>query len=141
MLHSAGVNPSAVTATDVRRVVEVFRQFVALPVDEMAPPEEDGDGVLAQFGTFDFRGQTEFSADLTRQLIDAGDEDAPMWQLSCTLHWAPSADTELLGSGRLWSFGKTLDEFFAEAVALPGWAWALDGSQAPRDLKITLAEV
>jgi hypothetical protein len=34
-----------------------------------------------------------------------------------------------------------LDDFFAEAVTLPGWAWALSGSQAPRDLAITFDEV
>ncbi|OJF15430.1 hypothetical protein BG844_04785 [Couchioplanes caeruleus subsp. caeruleus] len=141
MLESAGVYPSTVTAADVRSIVEVFRRFAALPVDGVGRPEEDGDGVLAQFGTFDFRGRPEFSADLTRQLIDASDEDAPMWQLSCTLHWASSTDTELLRSGHLWSFGKTLDEFFTEAVALPGWAWALDRSHTPKDLKIALTEV
>ena len=77
MLAAAGVNPSAVTAADVRTTVEVFRRFAALPVDEVAPPEEDGDGILAQFGTFDVRGQREFTADLTRQFIDAGDQDTP----------------------------------------------------------------
>jgi hypothetical protein len=96
MLRAAGVEPSAVTAVDVRTIVEVFRRFAAFPVDETKPPEEDGDAVLAQFGTFDLRGQPEFSVDLTRQFIEAGDEDAPMWQLSCTLYWIPSAPTEAL---------------------------------------------
>src|SRR5688572_4519749 len=92
MLDDAGVNPSAVTAADVRTTVEVFRRFAALPVDEVAPPEEDGDGILAQFGTFDVRSQREFTADLTRQLrCHADDQDTAMWQLSCTLHWASSA--------------------------------------------------
>ena len=138
MLDDSGVNPSAVTAADVRTTFEVFRRFAAIPADDAAPLEEDGDAVLAQFGTYDFRGQREFSADLTRQFLEAGDEDPPMWQLSCTLHWAPNAETEAVGSGHLWSFGKTLDEFFAEAVVLPGWAWALDGVQAPQDLAIIL---
>jgi hypothetical protein len=141
MLTDAGVNPSVVTAADVRTVVGVFRRFAAISIDDAAPPEEDGDGVLAQFGTFDFRGQREFWADLTRQFIEAGDEYAPMWQLSCTFHWTRSAETEGFASGHLWSFGTPLDEFFAEAAALPGWAWALAGVQAPRDLEITLGEV
>jgi hypothetical protein len=64
-----------------------------------------------------------------------------MWQLSCTLYWAPSAATEVLASGHLWSSGKTLDEFFADAVVLPGWAWALDGVQVPQDLAITIDEI
>jgi hypothetical protein len=141
MLDGAGVNPSAVSTADVRTTVEVFRRFAALPVDDVASPEEDGDGVVAQFGTHDFRGQREFAADLTRQFIEAGDVDAPTWQLSCTFHWAPSTETGLLASGHLWSFGKTLDEFFDEAVALPGWAWALDGQRTPRDLEIDLGGV
>lgn len=141
MLDDAGVNRSVVTAAGVWATVEVFRRFAAIPVDDAAPPEEDGDGVLAQFGTFDLRGRREFSADLTRQFIEAGSEGASIWQLSCTLHWTPSAQTEGLASGHLWSFGKPLDEFFAEAVALPGWAWALAGARAPRDLAITLGEI
>jgi hypothetical protein len=141
MLDGAGVNRRTMGPVDVRKTVEVFRLFAALPVDEVAPPEEDGDGVLAQFGTYDFRGQPEFSADLTRQLIEAGDVDAPMWQLSCRLYWATSTETESLASGHLWSFGRTLDEFFDEVVALPGWAWALDGRRAPVDMEVSLTEV
>ena len=97
--------------------------------------------VLAQFGTRDFRGVPEVSADLTRQLLAAGEAGTRMWQLSCTLHWDPNRETNALASGDLWSFGMTLEEFFGEVAALPGWAWALTGSQAPRDLAITLAEV
>jgi hypothetical protein len=41
----------------------------------------------------------------------------------------------------MWSFGKTLDEFFAEIAGLPGWHWALNGVQEPRDLVITLEEI
>ena len=64
-----------------------------------------------------------------------------MWQLHCTLHWSPSAETEALGSGLLWSFDTTLDNFFAEAVTLRGWAWALAGGQPPRHLTIELGQV
>jgi hypothetical protein len=90
------------------------------------------------------RGPREFSVDLTRQLterVGADNLDAPVWQLSCTLHWAPSTETDLLASGHLWSFDTTLDEFFDAAVALPGWAWALGGRRTPRDLEISLEEV
>lgn len=51
MLDDGGVTPSAVTAADVRTIVEVFRRFAAIPADDAAPVEEDGDAVLAQFGT------------------------------------------------------------------------------------------
>lgn len=141
MLAEAGVSPGAVTAADVRTIVEAYRCFAAIPAEDAASIGEDGDAVLAQFGTHDFRGVPEFSADLTRQLLAVGQVDPPMWQLSCTLHWDPNPETTALASGDLWSFGMTLDEFFGEVAALPGWAWALTGSQAPRDLAITFEEV
>lgn len=89
MLDKAGTQSAAETETDVRYVVATFRRFAALSVEDALPPDEDGDGVLAQFGTYEFRGQREFSADFTRQLIGVG-ENAPTWQLSCTLYWDPS---------------------------------------------------
>jgi hypothetical protein len=46
-----------------------------------------------------------------------------------------------LASGSLWSFGRSLDEFFDDAVALPGWAWALNTSGRPAGLAIVLSEV
>ena len=138
MLDDPRTAPIGATTIDVRHIVDTFQRFAALPVDNAQPLDQDGDGILAQFGTYDLRDQQEFSADLTRQFIEAGPGDTPMWQLSCTLYWAPSAATDGLASGHLWSFGKTLDEFFDEAVALPGWAWALSDAQAPHDFMIML---
>ncbi|MFF5225179.1 hypothetical protein [Dactylosporangium sp. NPDC000521] len=140
MLDHAGVRPGKAAADDVLTTVEVFRRFAAVPVDDAAPPQEDGDGVLAQSGTFNFDGVREFCADLTRQFIEADDEDV-MWQLRCTYHWTPSAETEALGSGLMWSFGMPLDDFFAEALALPGWAWTLAGVQAPQHFTIELDQI
>ncbi|GIM94346.1 hypothetical protein [Paractinoplanes toevensis] len=141
VLDDAAMDSNAVAATDVRHVVEAFRRFAELPVEDARPPDEDGDGVLAQFGTYEFRGQREFSASLTRQLVERGGEDAPMWQLSCTLYWPTNTATENLASGHLWSFGKDIDRFFDEAVALPGWAWALGGTHAPGDVVIMLDQI
>jgi hypothetical protein len=138
MLDHAAVLPGE--GADVLATVEVFRRFAAVPVDDAAAREEDGDGVLAQSGTFNFDGVREFWADLTRQFIKADDEDV-MWQLRCTLRWIPSAETEALGSGVLWSFGRPLDDFFAEALALPGWVWALAGVRAPQHLTIELNQI
>jgi hypothetical protein len=140
MLDGVGVRPGTAAAVNVLTMVQVFQRFAAMPVDDAASPEHDGDGVLAQFGTFTFDGGPEFSADLTRQFIEADDEYA-MWQLRCTFRWTPSAETEALGSGDLWSFGMPLDDFFAEALALPGWAWALAGVHAPRHLTIELGQI
>jgi hypothetical protein len=78
MLNEAGVSPRAVTTASVLATVGTFRQFAMLPAEDAAPPEEDGDAVLAEFGTYDFRGEREFSVGLTRQFTRVGDEDAPM---------------------------------------------------------------
>jgi hypothetical protein len=140
MLDRAGVRPGQAGGADVLAMVEVFRRFAAVPVENAASPDDDGDGVLAEFGTFDFDGAPEFAAGLTRQFIEADDEDV-MWHLRCTFHWTPGAVTEALGSGNLWSFGMPLDGFFAEAVALPGWAWALAGVQPPTTFTIELHQI
>jgi hypothetical protein len=141
MLEAAGVTPESVTVDDVPAVVGTFGRFAAIPAEDAAPPDEDGDGVLAQFGTYSFRGLREFSADLTRQFAERGDDDAPIWQLSCTFHWEPTAETDALESGNQWSFGMSLEEFLSQAVTLPGWAWALASPPPPRDLTITLCQV
>jgi hypothetical protein len=151
--HPRLENPPAVDACQGRRghgrgdigrrprTVDVVRRFATIPVDDGAPVEDDADGMLAQFGSFNFRGTPEFSADLTRQLIEAGDEDAPIWQLQCTFYCDRTPATDALADATLWSFGVSIDEFFTQAITLPGWAYALDGSHAPRELAVTLEEV
>jgi hypothetical protein len=138
MLDGAGVHWSA---ANPRTTVEVFRIFAALPVEGVAPPDNDGDGVLAEFGMYKFRGQYEFSTGFTRQFIEDDEPDPPMWQVSCTLHWPPNLENALLDAGELWSFDKTLDEFFEEAVALPGWAWALERERTPGDLELLFTQI
>lgn len=139
MLDQVGVRPVRVDEACVPTTVEVFRRFAAEPVDDAASSDEDGDGVLGQFGTCNVDGVTEFSADLTRQFI--GMSDGEIWQLHCTYYWTPSAVTEALGAGSLWSFGMPLDDFFTQALVLPGWAWALTGTEAPQRLAIELEQV
>lgn len=56
MLAEAGVAPGAVTRGDVRSIVEIYRRFAGIVADDAAPVDEDGDAVLAQFGTHNFRG-------------------------------------------------------------------------------------
>lgn len=141
MLAEAGIAPGVVGVDCISTVVAIFRNFATISVEDAVPASEDGDGVLAQFGTYDFRGRREFSTDLTRQFIEVGDEDAPMWQLSCAFHWESNAATDSLSSGNLWSFGTPLERFFDEALALPGWAWALASPPSPRDLTIVLDQV
>lgn len=141
MLADGGVNLQSVTASDPSAILELFERFTRIPVDDAAPAEEDGDALLAQFGTFNFRGNPEFSTELTRQLIEAGEDDGAIWQLSCTLYWEATSETDALASGELWSFGLAIDTFFARTSQLPGWSWALGNTQAPRDAVVGLEQV
>ena len=125
MLAEVGVTPGRLDTDQLRAVVDVFRRFVLIPVEDAAPVDDDGDGALAQSGTFKFRGSREFEADLTRQFVEVAEQDPEMWQLSCTLRWHPTEETDALLSGNVWSFDKSWDQFFAEAMELPGWDWAL----------------
>ncbi|MCD4851416.1 hypothetical protein LN996_11395 [Arthrobacter sp. AK01] len=138
----------AVTGADARvgarnpgAVMNVFERFAAMPAYDCAPVDEDGDGVLAQFGTYGVRGIQEFNVDLTRQFIEAGDDDAPTWQLSCTFYWDPTPETLAMGSDSLWSFDFALEDFFRNAALLPGWEWALGTNEQPKSLEITLDQV
>ncbi len=122
-------------------LMKVFERFAAMPANDCAPVDEDGDGVLAQFGTYRVRGTPEFNVDLTRQFIATGDDDAPTWQLSCTFYWDTTPETVALGSGSLWSFDSRLEDFFRNAALLPGWGWALGTNEQPKSLEITLDQV
>ncbi|MFE4197102.1 hypothetical protein ACFRJ9_14650 [Paenarthrobacter sp. NPDC056912] len=131
----AGLPPSPGT------VFDVFRQFAAVPATDAAPAQEDGDGVLAQFGPADHADTIAFMVDLTRQFIETSDENPAIWQLSCVFLWPESPPTSALGRGTLWSFDLSLDGFFAATAALPGWAWALATDQAPNHFAISFDRV
>ena len=88
MLADRGLALGAATGVGVIALVEVYRRFAAIPAGDAAPADQDGDGIPAQFGTYGFCGSPEFSAGFTRQFTGPGDEDPPMWQLSCTLYRA-----------------------------------------------------
>jgi hypothetical protein len=63
----------------------------------------DGDALLFQWGTYDWGKGPSFQYDVTRQTIAGSSaEDDDIWQLSLTLHYAPSAQTADLGSGDAW---------------------------------------
>lgn len=140
MLRRAAVSLSQPVEGATAQVLDVIRDFSRVPVAGLAPRDEDGDGVLAQFGTYDFGGPERFRVDLTRQFIKRG-EDPPIWQLSCTLEWSPSPETNAIGSGELWSFGLDLEDFFSEVVRLEGFQWAMTTPRPPQSITLDLGRV
>lgn len=140
MLATSELTIGALGAPDIGKLVGAFERFCAISVSDSGPAGKDGDGVLAQFGTFAFGGPLQFVVTLTRQFIESQD-DAAIWQLGCSLHWDPSAETTHLGRGELWSFGYPLDEFFARVRTLPGFAWALSTTVDPVRTSVSLEVV
>jgi len=140
LLAESGLTPGVIASEQVRTVVDMFHRFVHVPVEDAAPLDEDGDGTLAQSGTSTWRGPREFEAGLTRQFIEIAGRDPQMWQVHCTLRWDASDETDGLPSGGVWSLGKPWDVFFAEAMRLPGWAWALE-TPRPATLHVALEMV
>lgn len=122
-----------------------MREFTSEPVED-ALPEEDTDGVLAQFGTYD-RGEGEhFELGMTRQIIvadpeDDEDEQGVMTQLECTFRFTPSPELRAVGSGDLWSFDFSPTEFFDRAVALPGFREVRAIAPTPAALVIRHEEI
>ena len=87
---------------------------------DAAPSDEDGDGLLFQWGT-DEQPPT-FRYTLTRQLISRQDGEQDIWQLSLTLHYEASTESRNLpGDRAIWCF---------TTAAIPAWRAAIRASAA-----------
>ncbi|HEX8211939.1 MAG TPA: hypothetical protein VF584_17315 [Longimicrobium sp.] len=95
----------------------VFREFAAVPVSAA------DDTLLFQCGTYDFTGREQFHWNLTRQFsIEEDGEHAGMEQLQLTVLYEPASELRPLEVS-LWSSDcGSLEEFFAEVEALPGFS-------------------
>jgi hypothetical protein len=143
LLHDAGVDVDRPAAEDVERTWAVMRTFAAEPVEDAEPPEQDGDGMLAQYGTYEWGRGEHFELDMTRQLsfTDRDGEYDHMTQLHCSFAFVPTDELRALGADDLWSFGLPLDDFFARALALPGFAHVSAQRLAPTALEIGYSQV
>jgi hypothetical protein len=114
LLQDAGVNPDSPSADDVQRTWDVVRAFAAEPVEDAEPRDQEGDGILAQYGIYDWGDGEHFELDMTRQLsfADEDGEYSHMAQLQCTFLFEPTDELRALGDENLWSFDLPLDAFF-----------------------------
>jgi hypothetical protein len=143
LLRQAGVDIERPTAVDVDRTWAVVRQFAEEPVDDAEAREAEGDGILAQYGTFAWDGPPHFELDMTRQFTFA-DEDGEyshMTQLQCTFQVAVTDELRALGEDNLWSFDMALDSFFEQALAVPGFRGVRELGENPLRLVIEYDEV
>jgi hypothetical protein len=143
LLAQAGVDVDSPSADDVERTWQVMRRFAAEPVQDAPPRERNGDGILAQYGTYDWGDGPRFSLDMTRQFCfeDADGEYDHMSHLNCTFDFEPTDEMRALGADNLWSFGMAVDEFFDAALAMRGFAGVRELGAQPIRLDIDYGDV
>jgi hypothetical protein len=138
LLRADGVDPSAPTPTDFPRTWTTFQRFASIPVEDVAGPDEDGDGVLIQFGVYDWGDDAgeHFSFDLTRQFIRLVDDEQAISQLHCTFLYDVTPALRSLPSEELWSFGPDHREYFDRVAATPAFRTVLSLPHPPRRLQL-----
>ena len=143
LLMDAGIDLERPTSEDVGLTWHVFEEFAGEPVEDCEPREQDGDLVLAEFGTYDWGHGEHFELDLTRQFsfLDENGEYDHMAQLNCTFLFEPTDELRQAGAGSMWSGGKPLGEFFKDALALPGFNVVDQRRIAPIRLQIEYGNV
>jgi hypothetical protein len=102
-----------------------------------------GDGMLAQYGTYDWGDGEHFEHDMTRQFSfsdDDGEYDG-MAQLHCSFRYEPIAELRAIEARNLWSFDLPLDEFFDQALAMPGFTRVRELGVAPVALDLDNGDV
>jgi hypothetical protein len=132
MLTAARQGVSDLTAPEAWRH---FGAFAQLPFD--VAPGWESDGILYQYGTWNFTGQPLFYLDAVRQFA-IPDEDEYL-QFHCTLIFAPTPELESLGSHEEWWWpedGVPLPEWSAVVASRPEWAVLTAAS--PIDIQIRI---
>lgn len=141
LLADAGINPDRPTTEDVRRTWEVMRRFFAEDVDDAAPRDQNGDGLLAQYGIYAFGGPPLYQLDMSRQFSfdDENGEYDHMSQLQCTFEFDPTDELRAVEPATLWSWDSS--DFFAEALAMAGFRIVDELKLIPRRLRIEYSDL
>jgi len=119
-----------IVALDARKALDLVLDWYARErADDAEPVDEDGDGILIQWGTHAFTAPPTFQFDVTRQFItEAADEpdENEIWQLHLTLHYPANEATEF-ANGEVWHFDPDTAISARDAVAEQGILDLLDG--------------
>ena len=95
--------------------------------------EEDGDMLLFQWGTYDWGKGNFFEVDLTRQttlaLDDPDDASESMRQLSTTLLFTPTSETQEIGEGNQWcSSPGSIAQFLEFIKSSAAFTWSTENT-------------
>jgi hypothetical protein len=99
----------------------VLGWFLDERADDALPLDQEGDGILFQWGTYDFGDGPTFRYVLTRQFMLKDGEDVRLLQLSLTLHFRTGPQTAALGRVHEWCF---------HTDGIPGLRQAIQASAA-----------
>jgi hypothetical protein len=140
LITAAGVDLENPTTADVARTWEAVRAAFAEKPDDIDPAPM-GDGLLAQYGVYAFTGDPVYELDITRQLAFLGEDGGfgYMTQLHCAFIFAPTAELEALDAWDLWSWDS--EDFFADALAAPGFRIVAERGLVPLRLEISTDDV
>lgn len=129
-----------IVALDARQALDLVLDWYARErADDAEPVDEDGDGILVQWGTYAFDAPPTFQFDVTRQFITAAadePDETEIWQLHLTVHY-PASDATESASGEVWHFDPDAAASTRNAVAELGVLDLLDGI-AIRDVIVEL---
>jgi hypothetical protein len=120
LLAAAGIDPERPAREDVARTWEVMRAFYAEAVDG---------------------GEPLYELDITRQLSfeDEDGEYDHMAQLQCTFAFSPTDALRAIPPANLWSWDA--EDFFTEALALPGFRAVEELGLTPTRLVVEYSDV
>ena len=104
----------------------------------------DDDGLLFQGGIYDFAtlGGRRFHFSLVRQFAyyEDGEYDR-MEQLQCCFLFDPTPELEAVKPQNLWSFGLTLEDFYAQVEQMPAFRVPIERRLKPSGLWLEQGQV
>jgi hypothetical protein len=140
LIAASGVDLERPTTADVARTWDAVRAASAERPDDI-DQSEDGDDLLAEYGVFAFTGPETYHLGIARQFsfLDEDGEWSHFAQLQCTFHFAPTAELKALDRWSLWA--SDAEDFFADALAAPGFRVVEEQGLVPLRLEIHYEEV
>lgn len=76
--------------------------YETVRAQDAAPPAEDGDMLLFQWGIHDWGNGEQFELNLSRQIIYPDGDDQDIYQLGLSYFFQPDNALKALGSGNFW---------------------------------------
>jgi hypothetical protein len=109
---------------DAERAWRAFGRFAR--EDFSVVPEADADGLLFEYGTYNFYGPEEFLLSFSRQflVVDADGEYSHYIQVQCMLRYRADPDLRALGADHDWYFydsGLELHRWIEDLKPEPVW--------------------